>query len=152
MGYTGSYKDVVYPGPDREPRVLKYRIAFLDESPLTPHVIIHLVQCDPKDPPPDYLEAALDVILNRIVENEFIGVRVDRLHFVLETDAAFFEYPIEYSADDFQKRGNPVIVNGTGKKRTLHIESRDVVGGSVHLFTLPGKRHGLDEVLAGILS
>ena len=91
MGYTGSYRDVAYPGPDREPRVLKYRIAFLDESPLTPHVIIHLVQCDPKDPPPDYLEAALDVLLNRIVENEFIGVRVDHLHFVLETDAAFFE-------------------------------------------------------------
>ena len=37
MGYTGSYKDIVYPGPDREPRVLKYRIAFLDEPPLTPH-------------------------------------------------------------------------------------------------------------------
>ena len=84
--------------------------------------------------------------------NEFIGVRVDRLRFVLETDAAFFDYPIEYSADDFQKRGNPVIVKGTGKKRTLHIESRDVVGGSVHLFTQPGKRHGLDEVLAGVLS
>ena len=152
MGYTGSYKDVVYPGPDREPRVLKYRIAFLDEPPLTPHAIIHLVQCDPKDPPPDYLEAALDVILNRIVENEFIGVRVDRLHFVLETDAAFFEYPIEYSADDFQKRDNRVIVKGAGKQRTLHIESRNVVGGSVHQFTLPGRRHGLDEVLAGVLS
>ena len=54
MGYTGSYKDIVYPGPDREPRVLKYRIAFLlDGSPLTPHAIIHVVQSDPKDPPPD---------------------------------------------------------------------------------------------------
>jgi hypothetical protein len=114
--------------------------------------VIHLLQFDPKDPPPEHLEAALDVLLNRIVENEFIGVRVDHLHFVLETDTAFFEYPIEYSADDFEKRGNPVIVKGTGKKRTLHIESRDVVGGSVHLFTQPGKRHGLDEVLAGILS
>lgn len=148
MGYTSSYKDVVYPGPDREPRVLKYRIALLDESPLTPHAIIHLVQSNPKDPPPDHLEAALDVLLNRIVANEFIGVRVDHLHFVLETDAAFFEY----TADDFQKRGNLVIVKGTGKKRTLHIESRDVVGGPVHLVTQPGKRHGFDEVLAGILS
>jgi hypothetical protein len=132
---------------------LKYRIAFLvNGSPPTPNTIIHLVQSNPKDPPPNHLEAVPDLFLNRIVENEFTGVRVDRLHFVLETDAAFFEYPIEYSADDFQKRGNPVIVTGTGKKRTLHIESRDVVGGAAHLLTLPCKRHGLDEVVAGVLS
>jgi hypothetical protein len=92
MGYTGGYKDIVYPGPNREPQVSKYRIAFLsDGSPPAQHAVIHLVQFDPKDPPPEHLEAALDVLLNRIVENEFIGVRVDHLHFVLETDAAFFE-------------------------------------------------------------
>jgi hypothetical protein len=51
MGYTGSYKDVVYPGPDREPRVLKYRIAFLDESPLTQHAVIHLLQFRKTLPP-----------------------------------------------------------------------------------------------------
>lgn len=52
MGYAGSFKDVVYPGPDREPRVLKYRVAFVDEgSPPATHAIIHLVQCDPKNPP-----------------------------------------------------------------------------------------------------
>jgi hypothetical protein len=46
-----------------------------------------------KTPPLDHLAAALDGLLNRNVENELIGIRVDRLHCVLETDAAFFEYP-----------------------------------------------------------
>jgi hypothetical protein len=152
MGYVGSYKDVIYPGPDREPRVLKYRVAFVDEgSPPATHAIIHLVQCDPKNPPPTHLNTALDLLLNKIVGTEFKGVRLDRLHFVLETESAFFEYPIEYSAEDFQKRGNPTVVKGTGKKQSIHIESRDVVGGSVPLFTLPDKRHSLNSMLAYVL-
>jgi len=70
---------------------------------------------------------------------------------VLETESAFFEYPIEYSAEDFHERGNPTVVKGTGKKQSIHIESRDVVGGSVPLLTLPDKRHGLTSVLAHVL-
>jgi hypothetical protein len=113
---------------------LKYRIAFLvNGSPPTPNTIIHLVQSNPKDPPPNHLEAVPDLLWTRIVENEFTVVRVDRLHFVLKTDAAFFGYPIEYSADVIQKRGNLVIVTGTGEQRTRHIESRDVVGGAADL-------------------
>jgi hypothetical protein len=118
MGYAGSYKGVIYPGPDREPRVLKYRVALVDEgSPPAPatHAIIHLVQCDPKNPPPTHLNTALDLLLNKIVNAEFRGVRVDRLRFALETESAFFEYLIEYSAEDFHERGNPTVVKGTGK-------------------------------------
>jgi hypothetical protein len=69
MGYAGSYKDVIYPGPDREPRVLKYRIAFVDEgSPPATHAIIHLVQCDPKNPPPTHLNTALDLLVHRVID------------------------------------------------------------------------------------
>jgi hypothetical protein len=83
---------------------------------------------------------------------EFSGIRLDRLRFVLETDAAFFEYPIEYSADDFQKRGNPVTVEGEGKTQVLHIDSHDVIGGSVPLFAHSAKRHGLSPAIADVLS
>ena len=153
MSYIGNSKDIIDPGPDREPRALKYRIAFFqDGSPTATHAVIHLVQCDPNDPPPDHLEVALDLLLNRIVERELVGIRIDRIRFVLETDGSFFEYPIEYSAADFQKRGNPVAVKGAGKKQVLHIESRDVVGGSVPLFVLPVKRHDLTSAIADVLS
>jgi hypothetical protein len=75
MGYAGSYKDVIYPGDKG--------------SPPATHAIIRLVQCDPKNPPPTHLNTALDLLLNKIVDTEFKGVRVDRLHFVLERNRHF---------------------------------------------------------------
>jgi hypothetical protein len=134
-GVHGQLQGRRLPRTGARPSVLKYRIAFLvNGSPLTPNTtIIHLVQSNPKDPPPNHLEGVPDLLLNRIVENEFTGVCVDRLHLVLKTDTAFFENPIEYDADVIQKGSYPVIVTRTGEKRTLHIASRDVVGGVAHL-------------------
>jgi hypothetical protein len=44
-----------------------------------------------------------------------------------------------------------VTVTGTGKNQVLHIESRDVIGGSVPFFVLPGNRHGLKSTIADVL-
>ena len=153
MSYSGGFKDIVYADEDRAPRVLKYRIVFVDDGSLAAmHAIIHLVQSDAADPPSNFLNAALDAVLNKVVANEFEGVRVDQLHLVFEANSALVEYPIDFSAEDFRKRGNPVIVQGSGKNQSIHIDSRDVVGGSVSLFTVPATQHGLSQILADALS
>jgi hypothetical protein len=153
MSYSGGFKDIVYADEDRAPRVLKYRIVFVDDgSPAATHAIIHLVQSDAADPPLNFLNAALDAVLNKVVASEFEGVRVDQLHFVFEANGALVEYPIDFSAEDFRKRGNPVVVQGSGKNQSIHIDSRDVVGGSVSLFAVPAKQRGLPQILADALS
>ena len=78
MSYSGGFKDIVYAHEDRAPRVLKYRIVLVEDGSLAAtHAIIHLVQSDPTDPPPNFLNAALDAVLNKVVANEFEGIRVD---------------------------------------------------------------------------
>jgi hypothetical protein len=43
MSYSGGFKDIVYADEDHAPRVLKYRIVFVDDgSPAAMHAIIQI--------------------------------------------------------------------------------------------------------------
>jgi hypothetical protein len=97
------------------------------------------------------LESALDLLLDRIVERELKGIRLDRITLVVQTGPELLQYPINFNAVEFQKRGNPVSVTGTGKKKATHIRSHDVVGGSVAFFVDRDGVREVDESIAQIL-
>ena len=135
MVYRGSFKDVIYPAPDREPRAARYRIILLGESiPESVRAIVHLIQDVTWSPDDSEQNQSLDVLLNRIVSQELDGIRLDHIQLVAQSGSRFIEYPLDFDAVDYHRQGNPVRMSGFGKSSAIHINLRDVTGGSVALF------------------
>jgi hypothetical protein len=151
MVYKGSFKDIIYPEPTREPRVTRYRVVLTAEPTHTVSAVIQFLQDELAHAYHSPLESALDLLLDRIVERELKGIRLDRITLVVQTGPKLLQYPINFNAVEFQKRSNPVSVTGTGKKKAIHIRSHDVVGGSVEFFVDREGVHEVDEALAEIL-
>lgn len=76
MIYKSTFKDIIYPAQNREPRVTRYRIVLMKNSRLV-RAIVHLVADEPTQPQSTEIDTALDVVLNRIIEAELVGVRHD---------------------------------------------------------------------------
>ena len=155
MSFQGGFQDIFFPGVDREPCVATYRIAITADptnpAATGPYAIIHLVQLDagPSDAM-DFL-SALDVLLNKIVQSKLAGVRIDHLRFVVESYGACVEVPIDFSTEDFVHRGNPVVIKGTGKFTSVHIEARDILGGTTSLLAHFEKREPLAQFVSDAL-
>ena len=61
------------------------------------------------------------------------------------------EHPIDFDANEFYQRGNASAVQGSGTTQAVSIDRKDVVGGSVGFFALPGARHALSAAVEGAL-
>lgn len=75
-------------------------------------------------------EREFDVAVNRIVDTELRGIRVDSMRLVVESDQSSIEYPLDFNAADIPARR-------TRLKPWLDaadLRSRDIVGGRVALF------------------
>lgn len=81
MIYKGAFRDIIYPAQNREPRATRYRIVLAKHSRLV-RAVVHLVSEEPTQPQRTDLVTALDVILNRIIEAELMGVRHDCVRLV----------------------------------------------------------------------
>lgn len=150
MTYQGSFNDLIYPQIDRTPAVARYRIACFHDGTAN-RAVIHLDRFANPALSSQEIDAAIDIVLNKIIDLQFIGVRMDHVHLVLETDDGVFEYPIDFDANEFHQRGNASAVQGLGTTQAVSIDRKDVVGGSVGFFALPGARHALSAAVEGAL-
>ncbi|BDC45425.1 hypothetical protein [Paraburkholderia terrae] len=147
MIYTGSFKDIIYPSTSREPQVARYRI-LLARHRRAVRAIVHLIHEEPIQPAQPNLVTALDVVLNRIVSEELVGVRLDRIQFVVESGTDVVEYPIKYNALEYahpRRTGKSPVGS---KDEAIHIRSRDVIGGSVAVYA---DQHEAQPVAPGIV-
>ena len=134
MVYKGSFKDIIYPAPSREPRVARYRIIVFGESVAeSDRAIVHLIQGVTSSDDSGQKQS-LDLLINRIVSQELEGIRLDRIQLVVQSGRRFIEYPLDFDAVDYHRQGNPVRMSGFGKSSAIHINLHDVTGGSVALF------------------
>ncbi|AQH05376.1 hypothetical protein A9R05_40885 (plasmid) [Burkholderia sp. KK1] len=129
MTYKGAFKDVVFPGLDREARVARYRLV-ISESHGRITAVIHLRR---QMPPCRYQlgsEREFDVVVNRIVNAELRGIRVDSLRLIVESDHSSIDYPLDFNAADLPARRslNQPWVDAA------ELWSRDIVAGGVALF------------------
>jgi hypothetical protein len=129
MTYKGAFKDAVFPGLDREARVARYRLV-LSESHGRITAVIHLRV---ETPPYRYQlgsEREFDVVVNRIVNAELRGIRVDSLRLVVESDRSSIDYPLDFNAADLPVRrslSQPWV-------DAAELWSHDIVAGGVALF------------------
>jgi len=151
MRYQADFNDIIYPCSDRTPAVLRYRIALFDDA-AEQHAVIHVAELAHHPLPTTELDAAVDSVLNKIINIRFTGVSVDRLHMVFESKAGVFEYPIDFDVTEFAQRGNPVSTVGSGKTQTIHVDMADVVGGSVLLFCSANQPRPLSKALTDALA
>ncbi|MBC8750457.1 MULTISPECIES: hypothetical protein [Paraburkholderia] len=133
MIYKSAFKDIIYPAQNREPRATRYRIVLTKNSKLV-RAIVHLVANEPTQPHSTELDTALDVILNRIIDAELIGVRHDCVRLVVQADAQLTEYPVTFNALDVARPGSVAGRPATTSDQPMHIRSLDVVGGSVAFY------------------
>jgi hypothetical protein len=153
MSYKGNFKDIYFPGVDRQPSVARYRIVVAwDHANPIPQAILQLVQLEADPEETINFLSALDVMLNKIVSTDLAGVRIDHMHLVVESLGASVEVPFDFSTEDFVHRGNPMVITGTGKFASVHIEANDVIGGSAVLFTHFENREPLSQFVAAALT
>lgn len=133
MIYKSAFKDIIYPAQNREPRVTRYRIVLMKNSRLV-RAIVHLVADEPTQPQSTEIDTALDVVLNRIIEAELVGVRHDCVRLVVQADAQMTEYPITFNALDVARPGDSERLPPPTADQAIHIRSLDVVGGSVAFY------------------
>ena len=150
MSYQGSLDDLIYPQSDRTPAVARYRIACFDEGSGM-RAVIQIARFANPALASHEIDAAIDTVLNKIVEVHFVGVRIDHVHLVVEANDGVFEYPIDFDANEFHRRGNRSALQGSGKTQAVRIDSKDVVGSSVQFFALPAKRHALTAAVENAL-
>ncbi|KDR26158.1 hypothetical protein BG57_26960 [Caballeronia grimmiae] len=110
-------------------RVARYRLVLIETSGRV-SAVIHLRR---DDRPRSYQltsEREFDVAINRIVDTELRGVRVDSMRLVVESDQSSIEYPLDFNAADIPARRTPI----KPWLDAANLRSRDIVGGSVALF------------------
>jgi len=129
MTYKGEFEDTVFPSADGEARVARYRLVLIETSGRV-SAVIHLRR---DDQPRSYQltsEREFDVAINRIVDTELRGVRVDSMRLVVESDQSSIEYPLDFNAADIPARRTHI----KPWLDAANLRSRDIVGGSVALF------------------
>jgi len=150
MSYQCSFNDLLYPQVDRTPGIARYRIVSFDDG-FAMRAVVHIVRFVDTVPAAPAIDVAIDAALNKIIDAHFLGIRIDRVHLVVESSDGVFEYPIEFDATEFYKRGNSSALQGSGKSQAVSIDSKDVVGGSVSFFALSAKRHAMSAVVENAL-
>ncbi|CAB3740291.1 hypothetical protein [Paraburkholderia rhynchosiae] len=133
MFYKSAFKDIIYPAYSREPRVTRYRIVLVKNSRLV-RAIVQLLADEPLRPQHTDLLTALDVILNRIIEVELMGVRHDCIRLVVLAEAQMIDYPITYNALEIKRRRTAANQPATATDQPIHIRSLDVVRGAVAFY------------------
>jgi hypothetical protein len=129
MTYKGDFKDAVFPSADREARVARYRLVLIEMN-LRVSAVIHLRREDRAARYQFGSEREFDVVVNRIVNTELRGVRVDSMRLVVESDQSSIEYPLDFNAADIPARRT----NIQPWLDAAELRSRDIVGGRVALF------------------
>ncbi|MFM0632923.1 hypothetical protein [Paraburkholderia xenovorans] len=131
MVYKGPYADIIYPSSTREPRVARYRLV-LSTHTTGVRAIVHLLRSATDQSQEQIPDTALDVLLNRIIGMQLIGIRLDCIRFVVQKGNDFIAYPIRFNALDIAPRSADRS-RGT-KDHPVHIRSQDVFGGSVPFY------------------
>ncbi|WOD14293.1 hypothetical protein [Paraburkholderia kirstenboschensis] len=134
MIYKSAFRDIIYPAQNREPRATRYRIVLAKKTSRLVRAIVHLVADEPAQPESTDLPAAIDVILNRIIDGELRGVRHDCIRVVVQTGAQLTDYPITYNALELKGSGGRAPRTPGTTDQPIHIRSIDVVGGSVAFY------------------
>ncbi|QEY63347.1 hypothetical protein FXN65_15280 [Metapseudomonas lalkuanensis] len=150
-------KQIVFPGHDRQPCEALYGLYF---EPTTAYHNVHVVVVQTASGQSNRMGTSLfntddgrDNVLNRIIEAELNGVRLDfiRFHVILDFAAVptGSTWPIHLDVDKYLENGNPYEVRevpaqdlkalyykatGRGGKE-YSFNSFDVVGGSAPVFT-----------------
>ncbi|CAE6970058.1 hypothetical protein [Paraburkholderia domus] len=146
MVYISPFKDIIYPAATREPRVARYRIV-LAGTPTAVRAIVHLLHGEPSQPQQPDLDVELDVVLNRIVNEQLVGIPLDCIQLVVQAGLDLLAYPIRYNALEFRHPGRTVKRSGGTRDEPVHIRSHDVTGGSVAFYV---DRDGAKPVAAKI--
>jgi hypothetical protein len=150
MVYKGPFKDIIFPAATREPRIARYRIV-LSEHSTAVRAIVHLLAGEPSQPQQPELATLLDVVLNRIIAEDLVGIRLDRIQLVVQTGADFLAYPIRFNAVDFRQPGKMVKRTDGHKDEPVHIRSHDVTGGSVAVYLDREGAKSVSTKVAGML-
>ncbi|WP_250537039.1 hypothetical protein [Caballeronia sp. AZ10_KS36] len=129
MTYKGNFKDVVFPNADGEGRVTRYRLVLTDTNERV-SAVIHLRRAEQPRIYELSSKRELDVAINRIVDTELRGVRVDSMRLVVEFGQSSIEYPLDFNAADIPARRTRI----KPWLDAADLRSRDIVGGRVALF------------------
>jgi hypothetical protein len=131
MTYIGPFNDAIYPDAKRAPHIARYRIALISHGHGA-RAVVHLLRSAAAESMTHIPEAAFDTLLNRIVGAQLLGVRLDRIQFVVQTDDELVAYPIRFNALDLVP-GNTPRSRGS-KDHAIHVRSQDIVGGSISFY------------------
>lgn len=88
MAYK-SIKDIFYSTGDREARVAHYRIVLFERTAIVT-AVVHLRRTGGAQKHSLSRVDEFDTILNRIVDQELRGIRIDRTHLIVQQGTAFF--------------------------------------------------------------
>lgn len=165
-------KQIFYAGNDRQPCAAEYAIV-VDDSGSIQRAHIVVVQSSQKGVWTSLYntDEGRDNVLNRILAQELLGVRVDFLTFNIILDLSTrmegFRLPIRLNWDDYMSKGNPyksrfsLTLNLRDsflqffrkKYRETSIWSGHVVGGCADFYTdlMDPERHALDIIEASKL-
>jgi hypothetical protein len=165
-------KQIFYAGNDRQPCAAEYAIV-VDDSGLIQRAHIVVVQSSQKGIWTSLYNSdeGRDNVLNRILTQELLGVRVEFLTFNIILDLSTrmegFRLPIRLNWDDYMIKGNPyrsrfsralnfknfLLQFFRKEYREISIWSGHVVGGCADFYTdlMDPERHSLDIIEASKL-
>lgn len=154
-----------FPGNAREPGPVEYYIIPAIDNHIR-RAIVFVRQSS--GPGTSYInnDEGRDILINSIIETDLKGVRIEfiRVIFALESDDGqvfntAHEFRIRVDLDDYTRKGNPhkirtirksnrIVDMFSSRTKELGVYSRDIVAGSVRVFTDFEERRSLayDEV------
>ncbi|KND57251.1 hypothetical protein BVER_00554c [Candidatus Burkholderia verschuerenii] len=130
MAYKSKFKDIFYPTGDREARVAHHRIVLCERKAIVT-AVVHLRRTSSAQKHRLSRVDELGTVLNRIVDQELRGIRIDRTHLIVQQGTAFFEYPIDFNASDLPTRPTK---DKPWEVPAVSMSSRDIVVGAAALF------------------
>ena len=142
---------IFYPGATNQPCQAAYGISIIRDhfGARADIVVIDSRKAELHHTPLIHTPLGRDLVLNKILMIDLLGIRVDLLRFFVIADAESsngmigYEYPIKLDFEDYQRKGNPVTVRNARPSslkgwlryllgfyvKTVFALNRDVVGG-----------------------
>jgi len=166
---------IIYPGFDGQPCQADCIIVINNEEGI-PKATIIAYQDDRHVPYTSLVntDTGRNLVLNRVLESELQGVRIDLIQFVvvigdyLGKELHGFDFPIRFDLEDYAARGNPHEIVGSpasnvagsflkliGKgDKQIHALARNIVGGSTRVSTYleEAKSPNLTEIRKMLIS
>ncbi|HDR8936302.1 TPA: hypothetical protein QDB15_004193 [Burkholderia vietnamiensis] len=157
MPYSTPRVDLVYPAPNNEPAVCRYRCVVTGSAMPEPRVIVQIESDARGDRTLLDNHNVCDAILNRIFNRELEGVALSLIDVVLSDSVGQFAVTIEADIEDYIQRGNPYRLDHAPGRRgrayeKISIDSSQLVAGRVRIHSTGAPPAPASDELVAVLN